>query len=113
MYIHVKSYISTCFFFMEYSLSSLYFIFFYFSTKHCTGDFDTFENSAREAARRQNKQYDAQQKKRAHMQGKCFLKNDLFYSVVSTMKYIYIHVNLTHIFTFFSSWNTFIFFFLF
>ena len=57
----------------------------------------TFENSAREAARRQNKQYDAQQKKRAHMQGKCFLKNDLFYSVVSTMKYIYILVNLTYI----------------
>ena len=52
-----------------------------FSTKHCTGDFDTFENSAREAARRQNKQYDAQQKKRAHMQGKCFLKNDLFKSL--------------------------------
>ena len=32
------------------------------------GDFDTFENSAREANRRQKKAHDAQQKKRAHMQ---------------------------------------------
>ena len=32
------------------------------------GDFDTFENSAREARRRQKKAHDAQQKKRAHMQ---------------------------------------------
>jgi ATP-binding cassette subfamily F protein 3 len=32
------------------------------------GDFDTFEKSAREAARRQKKAFDAQQKKRDHMQ---------------------------------------------